>query len=75
MCTKSFFHTVQKSGVNVPHDYCALVVFDNFNGQCTEEILTLLDHNNISIIIIPANCTDRVEPLDLAVNKPVKDFL
>ena len=59
----------------LPIDYRALVLFDNFNGQCTEEILTLLDDNHINVIIIPANCTDRLQPLDLAVNKSVKDFL
>jgi len=51
------------------------VLFDNFNGQCTEEILTLLDQNKINVIIIPVNCTDRLQPLDLAVNKPEKGFL
>ena len=40
-----------------------------------EEILTLLDNNHINVIIIPANCTDRLQPLNLAVNKSVKDFL
>ena len=37
--------------------------------------MTLLDNNHINVIIIPANCTDRLQPLDLTVNKSVKDFL
>jgi len=65
----------KRSELALPPDYRALVLFDNFNGQCTEEILTLLDNNNINAIIIPANCTDKLQPLDLTVNKPVKDFL
>ena len=65
----------KQSDLALPPDYSALVLFDNFNGQCTEEILTLLlDNNNINAIIIPANCTDKLQPLDLTVNKPVKDF-
>ena len=27
------------------------------------------------IVLIPLNCTDKLQPLDLSVNKSVKDFL
>ena len=27
------------------------------------------------MVIIPANCTDRLQPLDLSVNKAAKEFL
>ena len=53
----------------------ALVLFDNFKGQSTEEILKLLDSNDINVVMIPANCTDRLQPLDVSVNKSVKEFL
>ena len=56
-------------------DYPALVIFDNFKGQCTKELLSTLDDNNINVILIPANCTDRLQPLDISVNKSVKEFL
>jgi len=55
-------------------DYPAVVLFDNFKGQCTTELLTILD-NNINIVLIPANCTSRLRPLDISVNKAVKEFL
>ena len=32
-----------------------------------------LEENNILVVEIPPNCTDRLQPLDLAVNKPLKD--
>ena len=35
----------------------------------------MLDDNNIYVILIPANCTDRLQPLDISINKAVKDFL
>ena len=56
-------------------DYPALVLFDTFKGQCTNEVYDLLTRNNILYIIIPANCTDKLQPLDLSVNKAAKDFM
>lgn len=53
----------------------ALVIFDRFRGQCTDAILTLLDDKHIRVAIVPANCTDRLQPLDVSVNKAVKDYL
>ena len=30
---------------------------------------------NIDHIFIPPNCTDRLQPLDVATNKPIKSFM
>lgn len=53
----------------------ALLIFDNFKGQCTEALLKLLDVENINVVLIPDNCTDLLQPLDLSVNKAAKEFL
>ena len=53
----------------------ALLLFDNFKAQCTETLLTHIDAHNVYVVLIPANCTDRLQPLDISVNKPAKDFL
>ena len=53
----------------------ALCIFDNFKAQLTTEVLNLLEVNHVDTVFIPANCTDRLQPLDLSVNKPAKDFL
>ncbi len=53
----------------------ALVLFDRFRGQCTQKFLDLLEANRILIVIVPANCTDRLQPLDISVNKAAKEFL
>ena len=55
--------------------YPSLVIFDLFKGQCTDQFLSLLKDNGIHILIVPANCTDRLQPLDISVNKTAKEFL
>ena len=35
----------------------------------------MLKKRHIYIVMVPANCTDRLQPLDISVNKAVKAFL
>ena len=51
------------------------MLFDNFNVQCTESLLKLLDVNNINSVIISASCTDQLQPMDVSVNKSAKEYL
>jgi len=52
-----------------------LVIFDQFKTQTITNFLSTLARNNISVVEMPANCTDQLQPLDLSVNKPMKDHL
>ena len=67
--------TDKRKELKLAMDYPALVLLDTFKGQCTNEVYDLLTRNNILYIIIPANCTDKLQPLDLSVNKAAKDFM
>ena len=58
-----------------PDDQTCLVIFDRFKAQCTATVLGVLEENNILVSLVPANCTDRLQPLDVSVNKSVKEFL
>jgi len=53
----------------------ALVIFDQFKAQTTENFLATLEQHYISFVGVPASCTNRLQPLDLSINKPVKDHL
>ena len=53
----------------------ALVIMDNFKGQVTFRVSSLLEEYNIHVCLLPANTTDLLQPMDVAVNKPAKDFL
>ena len=48
------------------------VIMDNFKGQVTPAINKLLEANNIHVCL-PPNTTDLLQPMDVAVNKPVKN--
>ena len=65
----------KRRSLNLAYDYPALVLFDNFKAQCTPGFLSILDQNNINVMLIPPNCTDRLQPLDVSVNKAVKNQL
>ena len=53
----------------------ALVIMDNFKGQITTSVTDLLETNNIHTCLLPPNTTDLLQPMDVSVNKPAKDFL
>ena len=54
---------------------CTVSIMDNFKGQVTPSVVSLLEDNNIQVCLLPANTTDRLQPLDISVNKPAKHFL
>ena len=56
-------------------DTPALIIMDNFKGQITSSVTNLLEANNIHVCLLPLNTTDRLQPMDVSVNKPAKDFL
>ena len=58
--------------LKLPHDYPALEIFDHFCGQVMDTILQLLEENHLRYVMIPANCPDRLQPLDVSVNKAAK---
>ena len=65
----------KRKELRLQSDYPALVIFDKFKGQGTEMILKLLEEQHIYVVIVPENCTDRLQPLDVSVNKSAKTFL
>ena len=64
----------KRKELNLSSDQPALAIFDVFKGQQTESVLKLLVENDILVVSVPANCTDRLQPMDLSINMSVKDF-
>ena len=61
--------------LELPDDQPALAIFDHFKGQLTEAITAELEENAIHSVIIPANCTGELQPMDISVNKVIKSQL
>ena len=47
----------------------ALVVMDNFSGQTTTTILEKIEEQGIVVVRVPPGTTDRLQPLDVSINK------
>ena len=56
-------------------DHPALAIYDVFKCQLTDDISSLLTKNNIFYVYVPANCTDRLQPMDININKAAKEFM
>ena len=52
----------------------ALVIFDVYSGQSGDFVSDALEENKILIVSVRGKCIDRLQPLDLSVNKPAKVF-
>ncbi|CAC5413807.1 unnamed protein product [Mytilus coruscus] len=53
----------------------AIAIFDVFKAHRGERLLDLLKANDIVPLFVPAACTDRLQPLDLSVNREYKEQL
>ena len=65
----------KRAALQLSKSHPALAIFDCFRGQTTPEFLSLLEEHNIVCVQVPANCTNRLQPLDVSINKPIKDDL
>ena len=65
----------KRKEINVDESFPALALFDAFKGQTTKATFELLEKNHIYAVSIPANCTDKLQPMDLSINKSFKDYL
>ena len=71
------FFARKRETLDLDTSHPALVLLDCFQGQTTPDITLLLKKHLVVSAQIPANCTDKLQPMDIVVNKPdwVKDEL
>ena len=67
------FLNEKRTALKLNRSHPALAIFDYFHGQTTPDFYSPLKQYNIIPILIPANCTDKLQSLDVSLNKPLKD--
>lgn len=70
---KPYFTRIREE-MDSPHQP-ALLIMDKFRGQMTAPVQENLEDNKILVVVVCAGTTDKLQPLDLTVNKAAKDFL
>nr|XP_006825569.1 PREDICTED: RNA-binding protein 45-like [Saccoglossus kowalevskii] len=53
----------------------SLLVFDSFRGHLHDDITALLKANTSRRAVIPGGCTSKLQPLDVCINKPFKQYM
>ena len=69
------FVTQKRQELKLRFNHPAIAIFNNFCGQTTADILSHLKSHNIVPLQLPANCKDKLQPSDILVKKPIKDYL
>ena len=52
-----------------------ITIFDGFHGQTTDDVVALPWQHKIIPVQLPPNCTDKFQPVDLSINKPMTDHM
>ena len=53
----------------------SLLVWDMFRSHCCESVKAKLKEYKTRIAVIPGGCTSVLQPLDVSVNKPFKNYM
>ena len=56
-------------------DKTALVIMDDFKGQTTDDTTNRLKEKNILVSNLLPMTTDRLQPMDISINKPANECL
>ena len=56
-------------------DHNALLTLDSFRAHTTDKITKAMEEHSTTHCVIPGGCTSKLQPLDVYVNKPLKQIL
>ena len=65
---------MKREQLEIP-DTPALLIYDAFRAHTTEGMQNKLAELNARLVMLPKNMTDHLQPLDISVNKPAKNYL
>ena len=61
----------KRQDLDLEKSHTALVLFDRFRGHTTATIESMLQKN--IAVLIPPNCPDKLQLMDVSIKKPMKD--
>ena len=59
----------------ISKEQCSLVILNTFEGQDNDILKELRGEKFCEVTIVPHNLTNKLQPLDISVNKPAKAFI
>ena len=67
--------TIVRQVTGVGPEQAALAIFDHFTGQMMDNEFSCLTKHKVHSVLIPASCMDRLQPMDVSINRAAKAFL
>ena len=64
-----------KASLKYPKEKMSLIIMDTFKGEDNDVILDLCEKHMCQVVIVPHSLSNKFQPLDIAINKPVKSFI
>ena len=75
VCTANYCSICRTDEEVLGRRSAVVVIIETFKGQVTKRMTELMESHNIHTCLIPPNTIDRLQPMDVTVNKPAKAFL
>ena len=63
----------KRSGLSPTHT--ELVILNHLKGKTTQKVINLLEKHYLMYVLVPANYTNWLQPLDVSVNQSAKHFM
>ena len=64
-----------RDDLDLPLKQKAVIIFDMFRAHLSDDFMNYIKSKALLPVLVPPNCTDRLQPMDLSVQKHVKDFM
>lgn len=64
-----------RDNLDLPLKQKALYIFDVYKAHQNKKLLTYIEEKGIKVVIVPAACTDRLQPLDVQINGKFKSLM
>ena len=60
--------------MNVSNANPGLLIFDNDCSHLSLKVIKLAEENGLHFLIVPPHCSHRLQPLDVGISGPFKQF-